>query len=154
MQINITVKGDKEVNKRLRRLGSSLLDFRVAMGTVGEEAAKYYSGKAWSSEGAAFGNPWASLKRSTINAKLRKNRSTALSPLVGSTSGGMRDSFTHLNTRSSVVITNKKDYFKYHQSTMPRKRLPRRQMMGINDPLRRMVERVIKQDIENKIRSA
>ncbi len=46
----------------------------------------------------------------------------------------MRNSFTYrpLNPKTSVEMYNTTDYFKYHQSSRPRTKLPRREMFVVN----------------------
>lgn len=120
------------------------------MEDIGDQAADYYANQGFNSQGGVFGSPWARLKTSTLLRKTK--RYPGRPPLVAT--GAMRDSFTHVAGSQQVLIGNKVDYFKYHQSTAPRLRLPRRQMMGINVPISRMVKSTIEQEIRKKIRLA
>jgi phage gpG-like protein len=71
--------------------------------------------------------PWKSLKPSTLKQKNRKYPSR---PILVRT-GRMRRNFQHSLTKDRLEISNKSDYFKYHQSNKPRKKLPRRVMLNI-----------------------
>lgn len=150
--ISMTVKisGTARVQQKLKRLGSSLYDLKSSMGEIGEMAAKYYSNQGFNSQGGVFGQGWSPLARRTMLGKAKKY--PGRSPLVAT--GKMRNSFTYSASSKQVLIGNKMDYFKYHQSTLPRKKIPRRQTMGVNDPIRRMVSEIIKSEIKTKIRAA
>lgn len=120
------------------------------MNKIGDEAARYFANQGFSSQGGVFGARWSPLAKRTIVQKSK--RFPGKSPLVRT--GKMRDSFTYSASSRQVVIGNKMDYFKYHQSTLPRTKLPRRQMMGVNGPVRKMVQDIISDEIKLKIRNA
>ena len=149
MQISIKVKGSKEMVAKLNKLGIRLKDMSFAMGEIGAEAARYYSNQGFLSQGGVFGNKWKTLDR--IYALRKAQKYPGRSPLVAT--GKMRDSFTFTASKNSVLVGNKMDYFKYHQSTKKRSRMPRRPMMGINDPIRQIVRDMITKDIKKKIRA-
>lgn len=151
--VSIQIKGDKEVQRKMKRLGASLYMFGEAMAKIGKEAGAYYSNQGLNSQGGVYGNVWPRLAPSTLRSKARTHRNHLNDPLVAS--GMMRDGFVSSSNNTSVIISNKMPYYKYHQSTAPRKsHLPRRQMAGINDPIKRMVGDLLRADIEKKIRNA
>lgn len=150
MQVSIRITGTKEVQRKLRKLGPNLHNLRGAMEDIGDQAADYYANQGFNSQGGVFGSPWRRLKPATLLRKAK--RYPGRPPLVAT--GAMRDSFTYVAGSQQVLIGNKADYFKYHQSTAPRTRLPRRQMMGINSPISRMVKSTIENEIRKKIRLA
>jgi phage gpG-like protein len=120
------------------------------MNEIGSSAAKYYSNQGFNSQGGVFGSKWSPLARRTI---LRKSKTyPGRSPLVAT--GKMRDSFTYTASNRQVLIGNKMDYFKYHQSTLPRKKLPRRQTMGINSPIKQMIQGIVSAEVKRKIKAA
>jgi hypothetical protein len=45
----------------------------------------------------------------------------------------MRNSFIHKEGKDYVLVTNTAPYFKYHQSRLPRRKLPRRVMMKLDE---------------------
>lgn len=55
---------------------------------------------------------------------------------------------------NSVTIGNKMDYFKYHQSSAPRSKLPRRVMMSTGGNVKTIIGDIIQADIEGKIEKA
>jgi phage gpG-like protein len=150
LSIQIRITGSRELKQKLTRLSSSLYDLRGAMDQVGAETARYYSNQGFNSQGGVFGAAWSPLARRTIVQKSRKY--PGRSPLVRT--GKMRDSFTYTASSRSVLVGNKMDYFKYHQSTLPRKKIPRRQMMGVNAPVKKIVQDIITAEIKRKIRAA
>ena len=150
MQLSIQITGTKDVQRKLRRLGPELTNLKGSMSEIGREAARYYSNQGFNSQGGVFGKAWTPLKRATTLRKARKYPGRP--PLVAT--GKMRDGFTFTAGSNQVLIGNKVDYFKYHQSTAPRQKIPRRAMMGINAPIKQLVRTVIEAEIRKKIRTA
>ena len=150
MQITIQVKGDKETKAKLQRLGKSIYNLKRAMELIGRDSADYFSNQGFASQGGVFGSPWQPLSARTLS---QKNKSyPGRGPLVRT--GTMQDSFEYNSSNSSVIVTNSAPYFKYHQSTLPRTKIPRRQTMGVNDPVRRIISQHIHDEIRRKIASA
>jgi Phage virion morphogenesis family len=152
VKVTIVIKGDKETKAKLKRLGSSLYDFGSAMREVGKEVGRYYSNEGFNSQGGVFGRPWASLSPKTQAVKMLLYPQFVNVPLVATQT--MKNSFVATTGRQSAIITNEAPYYKYHQSTLPRRKIPRRQMAGINDPVKRIIANILEQDIRRKIRAA
>lgn len=154
MQITIVIKGDKEFIGKMRKLDRNMLNHRTAMKNIGKKLKRYYGDKAFDSQGGEFGEVWPDLKKSTVDSRIRRAGGAAAGvgarePLV--VTGKMKRSFHYKNTKDSVTISNRADYFKYHQSALPRRRLPRRQMIGINDKVRRLVRQEIRNSVKRKL---
>lgn len=63
-------------------------------------------------------------------------------------SGKMASSFRYDVGSSSLVISNPTDYFKYHQSSKPRRSaLPRRIMMDVQEEQRQMVVKILQKHV-------
>ena len=183
LAITVTISGDKRILQKMRRLSSDLYNFTDAMDDIGKEGARYFSGPAWLSQGGVFGNKWKPLSATSLYMRgygktelsgseanfvgfllnkqgqshgIRKQSAGAsgTQPLTTGHPDGMQFSFDHVSDRNSVTIFNNKSYFKYHQSTAPRKRLPRRQMIGASNGFRTIVARIIKEDVQRKISHA
>ena len=152
MQISIEIRGGREVNAKIKRLGASLMDFTNAMRLIGQRSAKYFSNEAFLSQGGVYGRVWPRLSAKTMVAKARLYPQNINRPLVAS--GKMKDSFVYTYSKSGTIITNTSPQYKYHQSTLPRRKIPRRQMAGINDPIKQIVRGIIQDDIKKKLRSA
>lgn len=150
LRITVEVIGTKRVMQKLETLGKAMYDMKRAMREIGKQAADYYANKGFNSRGGVFGNRWAPLSSRYSARKQKFYRGKG----ILEASGAMRDSFVSVSTRSSATITNSAGYFKYHQSTLPRKRLPRRQMMGVNSAIKSMIKREIESEIRRKLRTA
>lgn len=150
LQVTITVKGARETRNKMRRLGRDLHDMKRAMKQIGQDVSSYYSNEAFNSRGGVFQARWQPLSAKYQARKLKK---WGAKPILEA-SGAMRDAFTHEATSTGVAITNESRQFKYHQSTAPRTKIPRRQMMGINRPIVNIVKRAIEEDIRRKLRTA
>lgn len=149
MQVTITITGNKQVKTKMKKLGTSLLDFSDAMKLIGKEVGQYYQNEAFNSQGGVYGRAWQKLSPKTVAAKARLYPQYTNVPLVAT--GTMRDSFTSVSSKSTVIISNKSPYYKYHQSTAPRTIMPRRKMAGINEPVKAIVKRLIEHDIKRKL---
>lgn len=154
LTVTVTVTGDKRVLQKMKRLGSSLYNFKDAMGEIGKQGTEYFSGQAWLSQGGVFGAKWPPLAASTLKYRRQSVGTRGAQPLTTGHPDGMQFSFDSKSDSTSVVISNKKPYFKYHQSTAPRRHLPRRQMIGVSAGFKRIVQDIIKRDIEAKISHA
>lgn len=151
-KVQVTGKGAKEISAKLTKLGESLEDFTESMPDIGRELTEYFSGPAFLSQGGVFGQRWPSLSPAYQTYKIRHYRTFSNQILVRSSGQeSMQNSFTYSATRDSVTIGNSSDHFKYHQSALPRKKIPRRQMIGVNDEVSAKVNRIIEDDIKRKL---
>lgn len=150
MQVTIQIVGDKQVEAALTKLGSDLLMLKEAMTQIGAEAARYYGDEGMRSQGQVFDQDWQRLsdKYSVWKAKHYPGRG------ILERTGKLAGSFYFEADDNSVRVGNSVDYFKYHQSTEQRTKIPRRAPMGINDTLKQMIKTVIEADIRRKIDSA
>lgn len=150
LSISVTVQGDKEVQRKLKRLGNTITHLHAAMIVIGKDATHYYETVGFIDKGRAFGNPWPELSRNTLKMKQKKwaGRNTL------ERTGDMRRGFYAEADNDSVTIGNKVNYYKYHQSSAARSKLPRRQMAGINNPIKRMVQEAIRDEVTRKINTA
>jgi phage gpG-like protein len=149
LQISVRVTGTEEVITKLRRLGAGLHDFSEAMALTGTELTGFFSGQVFASQGGALGVRWPTLAASTVMEKLKHYPAYATTPLIRT--GEMQHSFRSTPTPTSVTITNDAPYFKYHQSSAPRHKIPYRPMMGINGEVQTIVKKIIQADIARKI---
>jgi phage gpG-like protein len=150
LKVTVTVRGDKETRSKLQRLGSKLNNMNSAMDKIGGDLKSYYGNRAFTSQGDVFGQPWRGL---SSRYAVQKRKRWGNRPLLVA-SGAMQKSFYYKADNNSVLISNKSPYFKYHQSSAARYKLPRRQMMGINSAVKTIVGDIIRDDIRKKIRDA
>jgi phage gpG-like protein len=149
MQINITIKGDKEYLDKLTRLQRKLPIFREAMRDIGENLRDYYAGPAFASEGGVFGERWKTLSPDYQTSKAKRYPGRGI--LVAT--GEMRSSFRFKSNNTSATIYNTDPKFEYHQLGSPRGKLTQRRMMGINQPVKNSIQTIIETDISRKLRS-
>jgi phage gpG-like protein len=137
MLISIQVTGTQKIIDKFNHLDDKIKDFSPEFKTLGEYLKGYFSGEAFLSKGSVYNQPWPEIK------SFSKDR---LSPLV--VTGKMKDSFTFKADGNSLTVGNSTDYFKYHQSSRPRRVLPRRVMIGVNDTIKSK----IKEEINNSLK--
>jgi hypothetical protein len=114
------------------------------MTEIGILGSRYFAGIAFQDHGSAFDNPWPPLAPSTVKDKEAHWR--GLPDMVRT--GRMRNSFSYKLEPNAVRLLNTAPYFKYHQSAAARKKLPRRQMIGVNVALMAIVETAIKKQVD------
>jgi len=148
LAINITIKGDKEVERKLQTIGRIDKKLHAAFVVIGKEAVQYYETQGFTDQGRPWGNPWAPLSQVY---KIAKEKKFPGRPTLVAT-GDMQGSFRANAEDDSVEIDNTSEYYKYHQSRASRKgNLPRRQMAGINNPIKRIVRDAIHDEIVRQI---
>lgn len=147
LQVTIKITGSDRVLAKMNRLGKNLHNFKDAMTEIGNQGKDYFSGAAWRSQGGVYGNKWAALSNTYANRKRKKYPGRG--PLEAS--GDMRRGFRFYADKDSVFIDNREPQFKYHQSSAPRRKLPRRQMIGVSTGFKRIVSTVIRDDIRKKL---
>ncbi len=103
--------------------------------------------KQFETEGAYGGQSWVGLSRLTIEA--RKRRGFAAAPILVMT-GDLKDSLTKRTAQTINVITPRMwiygtsaDYGIFHQSRMPRRKIPRRAFLVITAKFRLFVVRAM-----------
>lgn len=147
LAVHITIKGDKETLARIKKLGTSMKELKPAMDKVGEYATGYYASIGILDKGRPYNAQWPDY--STAYKKWKEIHYPGRPMMVQT--GTLSDSFKHEATKNSVRIYNTAPYFKYHQSDEPHIKIPRRQMMGINGTIKRVVREAIRAEIKNKI---
>lgn len=148
LDMRLEVEGAKEVQKMLDELGADMRDLRGAMNAVGNNARSYFSGQVFASRGQAIGQPWQRLSEPYATKKARQFPGRM--PLKRT--GAMSKSFRHTADNMSVTIYNFDPKFRYHQSTEPRSKIPRRAMIGVSAHLERSTTAIIAKVLAEKIR--
>lgn len=136
-RVLMDIKGDTE-----RLFGA----FNHAAGNLRTEFEK----EVFDSKGASIDETWKRLSPATLARKARSG--FPAHPLIAT--GAMRRSFRHAATNEYGVVFNTADYFKYHQSNRPRKKLPRRVMMKLGNNQREMVIKVFQQHIFKSVKKS
>lgn len=139
LALSLKILGDRQIRDFLDGVGMDLRNMRGAMNEVGRNSIKYFSGTVFVSRGRSIHQPWPRLSAKYAARKARTFPGRP--PLVRTDQ--MRSSFAYRSTGLTVTIYNTDSKFKYHQSTAPRKKIPRRAMLGINARLEQDVTRTI-----------
>lgn len=118
------------------------------MAEVGDHAEKYFGGQVFASRGGVLGQSWPRL--SPGYAAQKAKRYPGRLPLVRT--GVMQRSLVSTASSTSVSITNDAPYFKYHQSSAARSKIPRRIMIGIYSGMQADVTSVIAAALARRIK--
>lgn len=153
MNIVIKISGDQVLLDKIHRFSAAMLNFDDAMSKIGKELGDgdngYFPGQAFASQGGVFGIKWPTNKAKTKLYKSKHYRVNTTNTLIRT--GEMRGSFAYKADKNSVEVSNKAGYFKYHQSSAPRHKMPYRPMMGINDDVKNIVKAILEADIKRKV---
>ncbi|WP_440220925.1 phage virion morphogenesis protein [Dietzia sp. MNB45] len=150
LSITMELENEVLVRRMLGALGLAMSDLKSGMEDVGSDAVKFFSGPVFASRGQAIDATWPRL--STSYAATKAKRFPGRGVLVAS--GTMRKSFDSEADSMSVTISNTDPKFKYHQSSRARKRIPRRQMLGMSPSLQKRVTNTLAGTLAKKVREA
>lgn len=116
--LSITLEGEQQLHRRLMIVTTGITDFSSPLKKIGSELQKTFQDN-FAQDGGLFGG-WQERTKDYPWPILQKT-------------GRMRQSFVEDVNKQNIAITNTAPYFMYHQSNKPRKRLPRRVMMKIDE---------------------
>lgn len=136
--LNATLEGDKELSRRLIAIPQNIGSFKQPLFKIGREV-RISADANFASRGALFGARWKPRKDNEPHPLLEKT-------------GRMRRSFTQNLGNDYVEIFNTSDYFAYHQSNAPRKKLPRRVMLKLDQIRKQFIMREFQSHIQKSIR--
>ena len=112
------IEGVPELSRILgityQKLGNLKKPLRASANLVRKDVEQQFK-----TEGGLTGG-WQALKKDATHPILQ-------------VTGALRHSFYSLVDEKRAIISSKSPYFKYHQSRMPRKKLPRRAMLVLTD---------------------
>lgn len=146
-QIRWEIDGRTELSRRLEGLNAHIHDLTVPFRKSADMLVRVFSKDVFSSQGAAIGEKWKRLSPYTVAQKARHG--FPLDPLVRT--GKMQRSFTSVVASDQAVIRNTAEYFKYHQSRLPRTRLPRRAMMGLAENQKQQIVKIFQRYIQEAL---
>lgn len=135
--ISWSIEGEKQISRRLRGLETSLKDFKKPLEIIANKLQKTFSDDVFATQGKAVQESWPRLSPYTIAMKAKRGYPST--PLIAT--GAMKEGFRSIVSSDQAVLYNVEDYFKYHQSNKPRKKLPRRVMMKLGNQQREMVQK-------------
>jgi phage gpG-like protein len=135
--LNVTLEGEKQLSRRLLTIPHDISNWKIPLFRIGGEIRGSID-QNFSSRGALFGR-WVPRKDNLPH------------PLLEKTSA-MRRNFKQSLGPDYIEIFNPTPYFKYHQSNKPRKKIPRRVMMKIDDERKRFIQREFQKHVHDALR--
>jgi len=114
-----TLEGGKELSRRFNSIPAEIGNSKPLFSRIGREVRLSVDSN-FATRGSLFGEPWAPRK---------DNKSHPLLELTGQ----MRRSFNQRLGPNYVEISNNAPQFKFHQSNKPRRKLPRRVMLKLDE---------------------
>ena len=146
-RITLTLHGARETLQKLAMLEKGLSSFKPELKETGEFLKDYYIKAPFETEGTVYGSRWPALVPWYAKWKREKYIGKPLLELTGK----MRKAFRYDADDHKLVVDNPTEYFKYHQSAAPRTKIPRRQMIGLNDHLTAKIMELFRSAIRKKI---
>lgn len=143
MQLQFAVDGQMQLSRKLESVGANVQDWSSAFEQSGDMLLDIFSNDVFDTEGQAIDESWDPLSRAYAAMKEKKYPGTGILQATGK----MRNSFTKLFDSTSLVMGNAMTYFKYHQSSEPRQKLPRRVMLKLNDDMKESVVRIFQEEL-------
>jgi phage gpG-like protein len=137
LELNFKLEGEEEMVRRFRNISADLKDFRPEFQKSANFLKDFFGGEVFETRGAVIGEKW----------KPTKN----LWPIL-ERSGRMRRSFKTKADSKSAQVWNAVDYFAYHQSNKPRRKLPRRVMMKLDEARKQKITKIFQGSIVKVLR--
>ena len=134
LHLTFEIQGEKQLSVELGIAADGIKKWDKPLAKVGDTLLKSFD-LNFSSRGALFGG-WAPRK-----PQYKAGKRVDSWPLLEKT-GAMRKGFSSDVTDDYVKLENKLPYFKYHQSNEPRKKIPRRIMMKIDQQRRNEIVKI------------
>ena len=135
MQIQFAIEGELQLSRRLSNIAANARDWSPAFEKSVADMKELFSGPVFETEGRAVDESWSPLSRAYALQKRKKFGDAG----ILQASGAMRAAFATKFDATSGSIWNTASYFKYHQSRMPRTKMPRRVMMKLTENVKQMI---------------
>lgn len=123
IDIKFTLEGKVEMARRMRGIGKDVKDFRPEFKKSTDFMKGFFGNQVFTTRGRAIGEPW------------KPRRKAYPWPILQRT-GRMRRGFRAKAEKLEGSVWNVASYFKYHQSRMPRRKLPRRIMLKLSNQIK------------------
>ncbi len=147
--INLTLYGARETIQKLAQLEKWVTSFKSELKETGEFVQDYYVKAPFETEGTVYGSRWPKLSERYAKWKRKKFIGK---PILERT-GVMRKAFRYEASDHELVVDNPTEYFKYHQSSAPRTKIPRRQTIALNDQIIAKIYQIFNESIKRKIKN-
>lgn len=148
LEISWSIEGEKQLSRVLETKANALKDLKPPFTEAAKNLKKTFESEVFTSRGAVIDEQWKPLSPLTLALKAKRGFSS--DPLVAT--GKMKNSFVYAVSSDQAVIGNVATYFKYHQSKLPRKKLPRRVMMKLAEEQKQMIVRTFHKHIRKSMK--
>lgn len=138
VQLSFSIEGEKQVSRKLAMSADGIENFDAPLRAIGKEMLRAVDSN-FDSRGSLFGARWKARAKPKPWPLLEKT-------------GEMRRGFKDNLGEGYVEIYNVQDYFKYHQSNKPRKKLPRRLMLKIDQVRKVFIVKEFQRHIQEAMR--
>jgi len=135
LKIAWSIEGEKQLSRVLRGIQLEQGELKKPLESAAKELTSIFEGDVFSTRGSIINTTWKPLSPYTLATKARQGYPP--DPLVAT--GAMQRSFKYIVSSDQAVVTNTAEYFKYHQSNKPRRKIPRRVMMRLGNNQREMI---------------
>lgn len=138
LSISWTIEGEKQLSRVLRNIGDGVKDWTPAFRESAMELKKIFEKDVFDTRGGAIGEKWKPLKPKYLAQKIAEGYPADILIKTKKMKGGFRSIFK----ADYAQVWNEMEYFKYHQSKSPRKKLPRRVMMKLGESQKQIVVKI------------
>jgi phage gpG-like protein len=147
LTISWSIEGEQQLLRRLRGIRAEAADWRPAFDQASKELQDIFANDVFQSQGRAISTRWEPLSPEYAARKARKYPGKGILEATGR----MRNSFKRMFRPDMGAVWNTAEYFKYHQSNKPRRKLPRRMMMYLGHEQRELVVKIFHTHFQRKI---
>ena len=147
MQLKFGIEGELQLSRAFEGIAVGMADWSPSMEQSLTSLKEIFSGEVFDTEGEAIDESWSPLSKAYALQKAKKYPDTGILEATGV----MRNSFVGQFDATSMQIWNSAMYFKYHQSSEPRSKMPRRIMMKLTENLKQTVVKIFHQQVNDII---
>ena len=146
--LSFSIEGDKALSRRLRIFSKVTKDFRKPFDKTGKYLRDFIKGDVFETRGRVIGETWKPLNKKYASWKSQHYPGKGILEATGK----MKSGFKYRAGKQEVVVGSIVDYFKFHQSNKPRKKMPRRIMMKLDETRKQKIVKYFHEDIRSKLR--
>lgn len=146
MDIQISIRGDKEFKAKLLAFVGQEMNLRRSMGAMSLYLTRFYSGEVFASRGGVISEPWPALNPSYAAWKARMWPGRP--PLIRT--GVMQQGFKFKSGKLSTELWNDAEYFEYHQEG---RGVPQRTMMKVDETRAKRIAKYVLSDITDQMKA-
>ena len=144
MSITVRLQGDKALQRKISKFHNKLKNPKKILKESGELLVKNYQTN-FQTEGSTLGSKWKPLSAFTTAQKIRLGYGGK--KILERTGKLMKSIKILILNKFLVKVGSKLDYYRYHQSAAPRRKLPRRKMVDITNKLSKQIADIFRKNL-------